>query len=73
VDNKCSQRTLLQTEANGVLEKLVKLTKAQLEAFNAQRQDEFMRLDKELETTIGAKERVIGAVRQHIKEHGCQQ
>ena len=31
-----------------------------------------MRLDKQLELTVGLKERSIGALRQHEKEHGCQ-
>jgi hypothetical protein len=31
-----------------------------------------MRLDKELELTVGLKERTIGALRQHTKEHRCQ-
>lgn len=29
------------------------------------------RLDKELEFTVGQKERCIGAFRQHIKDHNC--
>ena len=31
-----------------------------------------MRLDKELELTVGLKERTIGALSQHTKEHRCQ-
>ena len=29
-------------------------------------------MDRELELTVGEKERTIGAVRQHIQEHGCE-
>jgi hypothetical protein len=31
----------------------------------------FARLDKELETTVGRKERIVGALRQHVKDHKC--
>ena len=31
-----------------------------------------MRLDKELESTVGSKERTIVALRQHTKEYRCQ-
>jgi hypothetical protein len=51
--------------------KLIRLTNAQLEVFQARNQAEFMRLDRELELTVGEKERTIGAVRQRIKEHRC--
>jgi len=31
-----------------------------------------MSVDKKLENLVGAKERAIGALRQHLKEHKCQ-
>ena len=68
---KCDERAKLEGQANSVLEKLVRLTNAQLEVFQARNHAEFMRLDRELELTVGEKERTIGAVRQHIQEHGC--
>jgi hypothetical protein len=70
---RCPELTHLESEAGAVLQKLVKLTKAQLEAFQAHDHTEFMRLDKELELVVGHKERTIGAQRQHVKEHKCQQ
>ena len=30
-----------------------------------------LRLDKELETSVGRKERIVGALRQHVKDHKC--
>ena len=72
MNGECPVRLDLQAKANEILAKLVELTTAQLEAFRSQRHDEFMRLDKELELTVGAKERVVGAVRQHAQDHGCQ-
>jgi hypothetical protein len=32
----------------------------------------FLRHDKELELLMGEKERTVGALREHDKEHGCQ-
>ena len=34
-------------------------------------QNLFMHLDKELELAVGIKERAIGALRQHTKDHKC--
>jgi hypothetical protein len=62
----------LESEADSVLEKLETLVHAQLQAFREKKEDEFMRLDKELENTVGLKERTIGALRQHVKDHRCQ-
>ena len=71
-EGACPQRCELQLQANTALQKLVDLTRAQLEAFKAHQHDEFMRLDKQLELSVGQKERLIGALRQHIKDHGCR-
>ena len=43
----------------------------QLELFRADDMNNWNGLDKELELTVGEKERRIGALRQHIKEPGC--
>ena len=44
-----------------VLARVTHLTTAQLNAFRANDQATFMRLDKELENAMGTKERTIGA------------
>jgi hypothetical protein len=33
---------------------------------------EFVRLDKKMKLTVGRKERIIGALGQHAKDHGCR-
>ena len=38
---------------------------------SAERPECFCPLDKELETTVGRKERIVGALRQHVKDHKC--
>jgi cell division septum initiation protein DivIVA len=69
---RCAEYARLQTEVGEVLERLTNLTQAQLNAFRANDQATLMRLDKELENAIGEKERRIGAMRQHAREHKCQ-
>lgn len=66
---KCAECARLQYDVMTALERLEELIAAQLEAFRASDQARFMRLDRELELSIGSKERAIGALRQHSKEH----
>ena len=70
--NKCPEYAALEDNVTEALQKLVELIDAQLAAFRAREHGTFMRLDKELEMAVGQKERVIGALRQHAKDHGCR-
>ena len=56
-----------------MLKKLAETTTLQLEIFRSNKPDGFMRVDKELELLVGEKERRIGALRQHVEEHQCQE
>jgi hypothetical protein len=71
--NRCDEYTRLQMDVNTILEKLRQITQDQLQAFRSKDEGTFMRLDKELELTLGEKERSIGALRQHVQEHKCQE
>lgn len=66
---KCRRCDELSTAVDGVLEKLVSLTNEQVRAFRLRDDSYFMRIDKELELTLGLKERSIGALREHRREH----
>lgn len=68
----CAEYTRLAAAVNAVLTELTRLTTDQRAAFDLRNDAEFHRLDYELEQTMGQKERTIGALRQHIKEHKCQ-
>jgi hypothetical protein len=68
----CAEYARLQAEVKAVLEALATLTTQQLDAFQKHEQSRFMQLDKELENTVGLKERSIGALRQHVRDHKCQ-
>jgi hypothetical protein len=68
---QCQEYANLQHELQLVLQTLSDLTKAMLDAFRANDRGAFSRLDKELETSVGRKERIVGALRQHVKDHKC--
>jgi hypothetical protein len=68
---KCTEYARLESEVESTLGKLVNLTASQLTAFRSADQNLFMHLDKELELAVGIKERAIGALRQHTKDHKC--
>jgi hypothetical protein len=69
--DQCPEYANLQHELQLTLQTLSDLTKAMLDAFHGNDRSAFARLDKELETTVGRKERVVGALRQHVKDHKC--
>ena len=69
--HQCQEYANLQHELQLVLQTLSDLTKAMLDAFRANDRGAFSRLDKELETSVGRKERIVGALRQHVKDHKC--
>ena len=58
----------LQSAVTSKLQHLPDLTKNQLAAFQANDQA-LLRLDKNLDNAVGEKERAIGALRQHVKDH----
>jgi hypothetical protein len=68
---QCPEYANLQHELQLTLQTLSDLTKAMLDAFRGNDRSAFSRLDKELETTVGRKERIVGAIRQHAKDHKC--
>ena len=69
---KCAQYDRLAKELDLALRRLAELTKAQRQAFREVDYEKFHSLDRELEEAVGYKERCIGCVRQHVKEHKCK-
>jgi hypothetical protein len=67
----CPEYDRLHAEVEGVLGNLAQVTTLLLELFRSKDLAGVHRLDKELELTVGEKERKIGALRQHVKEHNC--
>jgi hypothetical protein len=68
----CNEYKALASAVSEILQQLAALTRAQHEAFLRHDDAELMRLDRELETAVGEKERRIGAFRYHKKQHGCE-
>lgn len=65
----CPECQRLEAEVIVALQSLRELTSAQLDAFKIFDLNQFMRLDMELENAVGDKERKIGALHQHQREH----
>ncbi len=70
MSQNCSRCEELTAAVDQVLDKLVSLTNDQLKAFRQREDSTFTRLDKELELTVGVKERMLGALREHRQGHG---
>ncbi|WP_109486892.1 hypothetical protein [Occallatibacter savannae] len=68
----CAEYTRLAATVETILSKLTHLTSRHLDLFKSGDFAATKRLDRELELTIGEKERAIGALRQHMLEHKCQ-
>lgn len=69
--HKCPEYDALRSEIEEVLENLRESAAAQLQAFRSGDNARFRALDDKIELTVGAKERIVGAIRQHAREHGC--
>lgn len=70
--SNCAEYDRLTSCVENVLGNLAQLTTLILDLFRAGDFSACRKLDKELELTIGEKERSIGSLRQHMKEHNCQ-
>ena len=68
---ECPEYARLHAEVENILGNLAQVSTLLLELFRSKDFSAVRRLDKELELTVGEKERCIGALHQHIKEHGC--
>ena len=68
----CAEYNRLASDLEDILGRLTTMTGKHLEGFKAGDFPASRRLDKELELTMGEKERAIGALRQHMVEHKCQ-
>jgi hypothetical protein len=70
--SNCPENDRLTSEVDRILKDLAEKTTVLLELFRSKKPDSFARLDKELELLVGEKERAVGALRQHAKEHHCK-
>jgi len=68
---ECPEYERLHANVENVLGNLAQVATLLMELFRSKDLEGVRRLDKELELTVGEKERAIGALRQHVKEHKC--
>ena len=67
----CLQQQKLMAEVQDHLIKISQLTRAVAEALANGNEDLAAELDKQVDLELGMKERAMGALHQHRKEHGC--
>ncbi|HJT88833.1 MAG TPA: hypothetical protein VJ732_13280 [Bryobacteraceae bacterium] len=67
----CLEQQRLIDVVLGHLTRISELSRATGDALSNRNENLARALDKQVETEIGAKERALGALRQHRQEHGC--
>jgi hypothetical protein len=67
----CGTKGELVAEVRKHLVEIGRLSETAMSALSNHDDGAFMRADREMETTLGRKERALGALRQHCREHGC--
>ena len=70
-NQSCPVYDRLHSEVTEMLRKVSEVATAQVETFRAKDRESFTRLDRELELTVGQKERTLGAFTQHCQDHNC--
>jgi hypothetical protein len=67
----CVEKALLMEKVQSTLIKLAKIAHEQSDSLGRGDQKTVLALDKELENSLGEKERQLGAFNQHVEDHGC--
>ena len=67
----CERQEELVAETQRHLIRLSELAKQESEAIASRNENLILALDQDIENTLGLKERALGALHEHRKEHGC--
>jgi hypothetical protein len=67
----CLRQQELIEEVQGSLMRISELTRTIAEALASGNENFAAELDKEVDLELGRKERAMGALHEHRKEHGC--
>jgi hypothetical protein len=67
----CIRQQELMDEVQSRLEKIAELAHAEVEALRNHNHNLWKAIDTQIELQIGEKERCIGALNEHRREHGC--
>ena len=71
VTGGCAEQQGLIADVQQHLIRIIELSKALSDALANGDEDLARTIDQETEKELGAKERALGALRQHRKDHGC--
>jgi len=67
----CQRRDELVAEVQSNLLRLAELARMEVTALESRHENVWMDLDRQIERTLGEKERSLGALKEHRSEHGC--
>ena len=67
----CLRHEELVLETQRHLMRLAELAKLEADAIASRNESLILALDQDIENTLGLKERALGALHEHRKEHGC--
>jgi hypothetical protein len=67
----CATRAALTRQVDDVVARVVELIYRRSAAIEYGHENTVMVIDRQIEHSLGEKERAIGALLQHRKEHGC--
>jgi hypothetical protein len=67
----CREQQTLISEVQMHLIRIADLSRAIADAVGSRNENLTRELDQQVEKEIGAKERALGALRQHRQDHGC--
>ncbi len=68
---RCERRDELTNEVQFHLVRLTELAREEIKYLNRWEQRPMMDMDKQIEEALGAKERCLGALKEHRRQHGC--
>ena len=71
MNGQCQQKDELIQKVQQHLLRLAELAKREAKIIRDTEDVIWLAIDKEIENEIGSKERCLGALKQHQKEHGC--
>jgi hypothetical protein len=67
----CIKKQELLAAVEAQLEIIAELARAEVVAIKGDTDNAWAEIDNQIELAIGKKERAIGGLREHRKEHGC--
>jgi hypothetical protein len=69
--NRCARKEELIVEVQRHLDRLSDLARKESQLIGAEDEEAWMAVDREIEIELGAKERCLGALKEHREKHGC--